>query len=354
MKNNISAVDKVKKQRTITTNYLSNKLNKKVDSILQKSFLLDKSKNKDRLNDEWDDNKEYYENFLIKLKAERQESNALCKTNIKVERKKKSKTLKLSEDEKKKVKTTLNNNRRKSMFHSYLRKSLIQKKNKEIENIKQEKLEPIIEKPSLIMSNNIQFFIQETKKNNKINLKEEEDNNNNNINNNNNCNNNTNNNNNCNNNNNNNLNNNNKNYFSVVDIENIFEKEFGKIEKKNNKFSTFCNFELDNKKRKEIQKGIIEKLIIPVEQNFISNATKIEFKKNSDMGLTNNSIDKHINTDKNITIKNIPEENDIKKNENLIEANTNGINENIFIYTIKDDSHKKKKFTFCCCLPIKF
>ena len=164
MKNNISAVDKVQKQRTITANYLSDELNKKVDSILQKTFLLDKTKNRDRVNDEWDDNKEYYENFLTKLKAERKKSHVFLKTNIKVERKKKSKTLKLNEEEKKKVKTTLNNNRRKSMLHIYLRKSLIQKKNKEIDNLKQEKLEPIIEKPSLKMSNNIQLFIQETKK----------------------------------------------------------------------------------------------------------------------------------------------------------------------------------------------
>ena len=102
MKNNISAVDKVQKQRTITANYLSDELNKKVDSILQKTFLLDKTKNRDRVNDEWDDNKEYYENFLTKLKAERKKSHVFLKTNIKVERKKKSKTLKLNEEEKKK------------------------------------------------------------------------------------------------------------------------------------------------------------------------------------------------------------------------------------------------------------
>ena len=127
MKNNISIVDKVKKQRTITANYLSNQLNKKVDSILKNTLLLDKNKNRELINDEQDDNKEYYENFLTKLKAERKKSHAFLKTNIKVERKKKSKTLKLNEEEKKKVKTTLNNNRRKSMLHIYLRKSLIQK-----------------------------------------------------------------------------------------------------------------------------------------------------------------------------------------------------------------------------------
>jgi hypothetical protein len=130
------------------------------------------------------------------------------------------------------------------MLHIYLRKSLIQKKNKEIDNLKQEKLEPIIEKPSLKMSNNIQLFIQETKKNNKEEDNNKNNNTNNSNNNTNNSNNNTNNNinnsnNNINNNNNkinnsynnnNNINNsnNNKNFFQLLQKKIYLKENLGK------------------------------------------------------------------------------------------------------------------------------
>ena len=266
-----------------------------------------------------EDNKEYYENFLIKLKAERKKSHINIKSGIKLERKRKSKTFKPNEIEKKKINTTLNNNRRKSMMHSFLRKSLLFKKIKEpiIENIKEEKLEPIIESPSLQMSNNIQLFFKETpKKKVKISFETKntkQNNNNDNIHK---------------------VKNSNKRFSSLITKENPYKKEFNILEK-NNRIFTFDKLELNEKKREEIIKGVYDKIMSPVEKSFISNATKIEFKNNSliDNNIKNNII-----------------ENDNKK----IEIDTNGNNDNnVFIYTINDESIKRKKF-FCCCIPLKF
>ena len=172
MKNNISIIQKVKKQKTINHNYLPNDINKKVDLIFERY----------QINDNWDENKEYYEKFLWEIKAERKKSHALLKTNLKVDRKKLSKTLKLNDVEKKKVKSTIstNNNKKKSsLLHSFFKKTLIQKKKKEsnnfFENIKKEDLEVIIEKPNLQMTNNIQLFFQSPKKRkNSLDLKKEE------------------------------------------------------------------------------------------------------------------------------------------------------------------------------------
>ena len=166
MKNNFPDDENFKKLKTFNQDYLTNELNRKVDSILERTQILDKKKNKNIMNNWEEDNKEYYENFLIKLKAERKKSHINIKSGIKFERKRKSKTFKLNETEKKKINTTLNNNRRKSMMHSFLRKSLLFKKIKEpiIENIKEEKLESVIEKNSFQMSKNIQIFIKETSK----------------------------------------------------------------------------------------------------------------------------------------------------------------------------------------------
>ena len=103
MKNNIVNVENIQKQKTFAQDYLSNEINKKVDSILRRSQILYKKKSKNLMNNwEEDDNKEYYENFLIQLKAERKKSNTLFKSGLKIERKRKSKTLKLNDDEKKK------------------------------------------------------------------------------------------------------------------------------------------------------------------------------------------------------------------------------------------------------------
>ena len=318
MKNNIVNVENIQKQKTFAQDYLSNEINKKVDSILRRSQILYKKKSKNLMNNwEEDDNKEYYENFLIQLKAERKKSNTLFKSGLKIERKRKSKTLKLNDDEKKKVKTALNKKRRKSMFHSLLRKSLIFKKKPIIENIKEEKLEPIIESPSLQMSNNIQLFFKETpKKKVKISFetkdpKQNNDNDNIHI-----------------------VKNSNKIFSSLITKENPYKKEFNTFEK-NNRIFTFDKLELNEKKREEIIKGVYDKIMSPVEKSFISNATKIEFKNNS---LIENNI------------KNNIIENDNKK----IEIDTNGNNDNnVFIYTIKDERIKKKKF-FCCCIPLKF
>ena len=314
MKNNIVNVENIKKQKTFAQDYLSNEINKKVDSILRRSQILYKKKSKNLMNNwEEDDNKEYYENFLIQLKAERKKSNTLFKSGLKIERKRKSKTLKLNDDEKK---------RRKSMFHSLLRKSLIFKKKPIIENIKEEKLEPIIESPSLQMSNNIQLFFKETpKKKVKIsfetkNPKQNNDNDNIHI-----------------------VKNSNKIFSSLITKENPYKKEFNTFEK-NNRIFTFDKLELNEKKREEIIKGVYDQIINPVEKSFISNATKIELKKDKESNSKNNN-----------------NENDNKKIE-IVNVGTNGNNDynnnnNVFIYTINENSAKRKKF-FCCCVPLKF
>ena len=307
MKNNISIIQKVKKQKTINHNYLPNDINKKVDLIFERY----------QINDNWDENKEYYEKFLWELKAERKKSHALLKTNLKVDRKKLSKTLKLNDVEKKKVKSTIstNNNKKKSsLLHSFFKKTLIQKKKKEnnnfFENIKKEDLEVIIEKPNLQMTNNIQLFFQSPKKRkNSLDLKKEENKT---------------------------MKNNminhkiidsTKIYSTLINKGNPFETDFD-IEN-NYRISTFCNLELNEKKREEITKTLFNK----VEKNFISNATKIEFNKNSDIKISNNTYDNNIENKKS-------DKSD--KNEN-----------NVFIYTIKDDSGEKKKLKFCCCIPMK-
>ena len=323
MKNNFPDDENFKKLKTFNQDYLTNELNRKVDSILERTQILDKKKNKNIMNNWEEDNKEYYENFLIKLKAERKKSHINIKSGIKFERKRKSKTFKLNETEKKKINTTLNNNRRKSMMHSFLRKSLLFKKIKEpiIENIKEEKLESVIEKNSFQMSKNIQIFIKETsKKEIKNNLNDKKKNkkkknssyneiNDNNI------------------------------FSSLIIKENPFEKDF-KILNNNNRIFTFEKIKINEKKREEITKRIYDQIINPVEKSFISNATKIELKKDKESNSKNNN-----------------NENDNKKIE-IVNVGTNGNNDynnnnNVFIYTINENSTKRKKF-FCCCVPLKF
>ena len=94
MKNNFPDDENFKKLKTFNQDYLTNELNRKVDSILERTQILDKKKNKNIMNNWEEDNKEYYENFLIKLKAERKKSHINIKSGIKFERKRKSKTFK--------------------------------------------------------------------------------------------------------------------------------------------------------------------------------------------------------------------------------------------------------------------
>ena len=307
---NISVIQKVSKQKTLNHVQFTGDFNNKIDLIFKNNEYLEKNKNKNDESD-WDDNKEYYENFLIKLKAERKKSHALLKTNLKVDRKNKSKTINLNELEKTKVKSTISNNK-KSILHSFLRKTLIfSKKNNVINNKLENKIEDLnkkIHKPSLKMVSNVQLFIESPNKNkskfsnfkNEKKIKSNSPNN---------------------------------KINSLVNKVNPFEKDFG-ILNDNYRLSTFCNMELDEKKREKITKSIFES-IIPVKENFISNATKIEFKKNCDNTIDNN-------------FKNIDDEN----NNNLIEERTIK-NDNVFVYKIKDESNKKKKLNICCCIPIK-
>ena len=308
---NISVIQKVSKQKTLNHVQFTEDFNNKIDLIFKNNEYLEKNKNKNDESD-WDDNKEYYENFLIKLKAERKKSHALLKTNLKVDRKNKSKTINLNELEKTKVKSTISNNNKKSILHSFLRKTLIfSKKNNVINNKLENKIEDLnkkIHKPSLKMVSNVQLFIESPNKNkskfsnfkNEKKIKSNSPNN---------------------------------KINSLINKVNPFEKDFG-ILNDNYRLSTFCNMELDEKKREKITKSIFES-IIPVKENFISNATKIEFKKNCDNTIDNN-------------FKNIDDEN----NNNLIEERTNK-NDNVFVYKIKDESNKKKKLNICCCIPIK-
>ena len=312
MKNNISIIQQVRKQKTMNHHVqFPNDFNKKVDLIIKRTKLLEKKKNKDI--DDWYDNKDYYENFLTQLKAERKKSHALLKTNLKVDRKRKSRTINLNEIEKSKIKSTISNSK-KSILHDFLRKTLLfSKKNNviktNIEN-KIDNLSPIIEKRSLKMVSNVQLFIESPNKKNKNfssfkndkKIKNESPNN---------------------------------KINSLVNKISPFEKEFG-ILNDNYRLSTFCNMELDEKKREKITKSIFDS-IIPVKDNFISNATKIEFKKNSDNTIDNN-------------IKNIDFEN-VNKNNNIEERTIK--DGNVFIYTIKDESNKKKKLNICCCIPLK-
>ncbi len=158
---NILVVQKIRKQKTLNHVQFSYDFNNKVDLILKKTELFEKNKNK-IIDNEWEDNKEYYENFLIKLKADRKKSHGLLKTNLKVDRKKKYQTINLNDIEKTKVKSTISNNK-KSLLHSFLRKSLIfsSKKNSKtsVEN-KIENLQKIIKNPSLKIVSNVQFFIK--------------------------------------------------------------------------------------------------------------------------------------------------------------------------------------------------
>ena len=94
MKNNFPDDENFKKLKTFNQDYLTNELNRKVDSILERTQILDKKKNQKIMNNWEKDNKEYYENFLIKLKAERKKSHINIKSGIKFERKRKSKTFK--------------------------------------------------------------------------------------------------------------------------------------------------------------------------------------------------------------------------------------------------------------------
>ena len=128
-------------------------------------------------------------------------------------------------------------------------------------------------------------------------------------------------------------------FSSLIIKENPFEKDF-KILNNNNRIFTFEKIKINEKKREEITKRIYDQIINPVEKSFISNATKIELKKDKESNSKNNN-----------------NENDNKKIE-IVNVGTNGNNDynnnnNVFIYTINENSAKRKKF-FCCCVPLKF
>ena len=85
---------------------------------------------------------------------------------------------------------------------------------------------------------------------------------------------------------------------------------------------------MDDEKRKKIINNFNINKIIPIQSNFISNATKISFsKKNSK--------------------ENLKEEK--KENDDETQKNTQIITS----YQVDDKSNKKKKFIFCGCLSIK-
>ena len=317
----------------------SSEFNKEIDLIIQKTDFPNKQKKKSLKKGIYDNDMEYYEKFLKKLEKDKKRRPSqipqVNKQTMRITRRKKSKTLKITKDEENNIESTLNkfednnlNNNsnndiikktysNKKLIKTLMRKSL-KKQNNYLYNAKTEKSDSTIfsknNNKSLQMIHNIQFTLEQSKKkkscssfkkkNLKLNqLKTYELT---------------------------------KNYITFVekpiqfssDInhENSLEKMFGKI-KRFNRIKTY-SYSIDDKKREKISNDYFKnEKIIPIQSDFISNATKLDFsKKNSILKLKDDS----------------------KKNS---QNNTQKNSEIISIYKL-NDNHKKKKCLFCCCFTL--
>ena len=258
---------------------------------------------------------EYYDTFLKSLK---EDNISPIKNTIKITRRKKSKTLKISQIEENNIRMNLNENNKK--IKNLMRKSLLKKKNNLFDSNNQKSYSSsnlIKVDHSFQMINNIQFLIESKKKQSFSSFKKK--------------------------NNNNKENKENKSFelsndnITLIDNPDLFltynnqirhlEKILGKnkclIKRKTHSYS-----KMDDEKRKKIINNFNIKKIIPIQSNFISNATKISFSKK-------NSKEK------------LKEEK--KENDDETQKNTQIITS----YQFDDKSNKKKKFIFCGCLSIK-
>ena len=304
---------------------LSSDFNSKLDLILQNTEISNKQKKKSlKLYDNND--MEYYDKFLKNLENYKKRPSQIpqeFKQEMRIIRRKKSKTLKISKEEENNIKSTLkkfenhnsNNNSinnininksnsNKKLIKSLMKKSLLKKQNNFLFNVKTEKSDSTIlskNKSSIQVIHNIQFSLGDSKKKKsfssfKNNKKEEineikafE-------------------------------------FSSDINHENSLEKMFGKI-KRFNRIKTY-SYSIDDKKREKISNDYFKnEKIIPIQSDFISNATKLDFsKKNSILKLKDDS----------------------KKNS---QNNTQKNSEIISIYKL-NDNHKKKKCLFCCCFTL--
>ena len=309
---------------------LSSDFNSKLDLILQNTEISNKQKKKSlKLYDNND--MEYYDKFLKNLHKDKN-------IPIKNTRRKKSKSLKITKEEENKISSSINDNNKK--IKNLMKKSYLKKQNHFLFNVKTQKsdsssiLPKVNQKNSFQMINNIQFSIEESKKKKSFsNFKNQ---------------------------NNDKYNDNIKNkeeiknfeltndnitlienpevfltYINQINlIEKIFENKKNLI--KNKTFSYSKN--IKKKRGKEIIENINIEKIIPIQSVCSSNATKIDFSKK-------NSFQE--NSKENNTLK--KKENDENININETQKNTQIIN----TYKLNDNSNKKKKILFCCCLPIK-
>jgi hypothetical protein len=274
---------------------------------------------------------EYYDKFLKNLHKDKT-------IPIKNTRRKKSKSLKITKEEENKISSSINDNNKK--IKNLMKKSYLKKQNHFLFNVNTQKsdsssiLPKVNKKNSLQMINNIQFSIEESKKkksfsnfknknndkyNDNIKNKEEIKNfelSNDNIT----------------------LIENPEVFLTYINqiklIEKIFENKKNLIKNKTYSYSK----NIKKKRGKEIIENINIEKIIPIQSDFISNATKIDFSK------------------KNSFQENSKENNALKKKENDENININETQKNtqiINIYKLNDNSNKKKKSFFCCCLPIK-
>ena len=320
---------------------ISTELNKEVNLILQKTELSNKQKKKSLKKGIYDNDMEYYDKFLKNLENYKKRASQIpqeFKQEMRITRRKKSKTLKISKEEENNIKSTLkkfenhnsNNNSinnininksnsNKKLIKSLMKKSLLKKQNNFLFNVKTEKSDSTIlskNKSSIQVIHNIQFSLGDSKKKKsfssfKNNKKEE-------------------------------INEikafeltkdnltfvENPNQFtSNLDNDNLLDKIFGKI-KKFNRIKTYSYSKIDKKKREKITNDFLNnEKIIPIQSDFISNATKLDFsKKNSILKLKDDS----------------------KKNS---QNNTQKNSEIISIYKL-NDNHKKKKCLFCCCFTL--
>ena len=250
---------------------------------------------------------EYYDTFLKSLK---EDNISPIKNTIKITRRKKSKTLKISQIEENNIRMNLNENNKK--IKNLMRKSLLKKKNNLFDSNNQKSYSSsnlIKVDHSFQMINNIQFLIESKKKQSFSSFKKKNNNN----------------------------KENKENKSFELSNDNLFltynnqirhlEKILGKnkclIKRKTHSYS-----KMDDEKRKKIINNFNIKKIIPIQSNFISNATKISFSKK-------NSKEK------------LKEEK--KENDDETQKNTQIITS----YQFDDKSNKKKKFIFCGCLSIK-
>lgn len=325
-------------KKTLKSKIESSNFNKKIELGLQKSLVSNKQKKKSlRL---YEHDMEYYDNFLENLNKDK--NNLPMRQSLKITRRKKSKTLKITKEEENRISTSINGNNKK--IKNLMKKSLLKKQNNFLFNVKTQKsdsslLTKIEQKNSLQMINNIQFSIEETnqKKKSFSSFKKRESNFTN-------------------------EKNNNKfeekevksfelsndnitliehppevflTYINKNPIEKIFEKNKNLIKTK-----TYSYSNINEKKRKKfIKNNSNAEKIFPIQGDFISNATKIDFSKK-------NSIQLSLKDDKNNNLN----KNENDKNYNINETQKNSQITNIYKF---DNSDKKKKFLFCCCLPIK-